>query len=134
VGIRNFVERIEIRAMIDSELERAVVVEGRVLRWLVSFAETDESLGLAEFNVADPAAELPVPDVSNRDSSDALENLTHRNLIHAEPFMSMRPEADSWYWVFPTAWGIDEVERPMHVIGAPCTSLHSPHVSFARGG
>lgn len=121
-GLRDWIEGIDIREGIMAAYEKSQHDQRRVLRWLVPFVQTDEWLGRHVWDARELEKESPVAGLTNFEFSDALEALKERHLVAGEPGARREYVADSWTNVYPTGFGIDEIEDEavMTAARSPC--------------
>jgi hypothetical protein len=110
-------EGIRIRSDLAAYIVESQADEEVVLRWLVAMIRRDRSLGLNVYDVQDPTAPSPVEGLTNHRFSTALEGLVDGFNAVGERFPAYG-EPRLWNNVYPTSYGIDEVERERVVVEA----------------
>jgi len=131
VGLQDWLQGIDIRDGIVRAYEQSLAEQQRTLRWLVGFAPRDDSLGRALFDVTDAEADSAVQRLNNHQFSDALEQLVGRYLVQAKPYYSTATSPDGWSNVYPTAFGVDEIEDEQVMLGRVLPVLRAIH---SQGG
>jgi serine/threonine protein kinase len=101
---------IEVREGFRAAVAQSQADRELVLRWLVSTARQDRSLGLNVIDVADPASPSPISGLNSGRFSAALDELVETYDVAAERSPE-RGDPRHWQNVYPTALGIDRVEQ-----------------------
>ncbi len=109
-GLRDWLEGLDIREGVMAAYEKSRQDQQRVLRWLVAFAQTDEWLGRHLWDASDLGGNSPVEGLTNFDFSDALESLKDRHLLYGEGDVRREKVPETWINVYPTGFGVDEIE------------------------
>jgi hypothetical protein len=111
-AIGAWIDAVEMRqGIVAADIRRRENLTA-VLRWVIGWARARASnFGRGLVEIGDLDAQSAVEGLSNDELAEALQGLRGQQMVEGEPEFATRNEPIAWSRLFPTFWGVEEIEE-----------------------